>query len=107
MRTGRGRCVVALALGVSLLAGCAADPATKKRAAFEAGNKYFAEHKYNEAIVEYQNAIQADERFGEARFKLGEAFSVTNQPARALREYVRAADLMPQNVAAQLAAGRL
>ena len=63
--------------------------------------------KYAEAVVEYRNAIQQDPKFGMARYKLAETYMQLNQPAEAFREYMRAADLLPDNVEAQVKAARM
>ena len=62
---------------------CARDPEVAKRKYLEAGNKYFDQQKYKEAIVEYRNAVQQDPRFGDARYKLAEAY-VRVRPAECL-----------------------
>ena len=36
------------------------------------------EQKYDEAIVEYRNALQQDPKFADARFKLAEAYVAKN-----------------------------
>ena len=41
----------------------------------------------------------------DAHFKLGQAYARSDQPAKAIREYVRAADLLPENDDIQLKAG--
>jgi len=87
----RGATVLCLALAI----GCSKDPNTAKVQAFDSGTRYFAAKKYNEAIVEYRRAIQLDPKFGEARAKLGEAYLQNGEIASALRETVRAADLLP------------
>jgi putative PEP-CTERM system TPR-repeat lipoprotein len=98
-------CLILLASVLST--SCAKNPEVAKRAYLESGDKYFAEKKYNEAIVQYRNAVQQDARFGEARYKLAEAYVRVNDPAGAYREYIRAADLMPANVESQLKAGQM
>ena len=99
MRWTRGW--VCLLLSASLGSACSRDIEAAKRQHFEAGNRYFDARKYSEAIVEYRNALQEDGNFGEARLKLGDAYAETREAAGALREYVRAADLLPENHAAQ------
>ena len=49
-------------LAVLVIALCAAcsDPAAKKQAYFESGNRYIAEKKYDEAIIQYRNAVDID-----------------------------------------------
>ena len=46
-----------------------------------------------------------DARFGEARVKLAETYAKLGDHGSALSEYVRAADLLPENVDLQLTAG--
>jgi len=71
----------------------------------ESGNRYVAQQKYREAVIEYRNAIQQDPRLGDARFRLAETLLHLGDAQGAAGEYIRAADLMPQNVQAQLKAG--
>jgi putative PEP-CTERM system TPR-repeat lipoprotein len=85
------------------LAGCSKSAAQY----FESGNKYFADKKYREAIVEYRNAIQQQANHGEAHLKLAEACMQVGDVQNAYREYVRAADLLPGNAGAQIKAGTL
>src|SRR5690606_13072206 len=66
-----------------------------------------AEKKYAEAILEYRNAIKQDGKFAEARMKLADAYVATGDNRNALREAVRAADLLTDSVDAQLRAGTL
>lgn len=92
-----GAVLVALASAVA----CSKDPEVAKKEYFESGNRYFGEGKFKEAIVEYRNAVQQDQRYGEARLKLADAYVKENDPRNAFREYVRAADLLPSNLEAQ------
>ena len=85
------------------LTGCSNPEADKKRYV-ESGDQFVAQKKYQEAIVEYRNAIRADNRFGEAHYKLAEAYTAVNDTRNAARQYILAADLMPDNVEAQLKA---
>jgi tetratricopeptide (TPR) repeat protein len=87
------------------MASCSKDIQKLKRQYVESGDKFVAEEKYSDAVIQYRNAVVLDSNFGEARFKLADAYSHTNDVVNALREYVRAADLMPENVEAQLRAG--
>jgi putative PEP-CTERM system TPR-repeat lipoprotein len=87
-----------------IAAGCS-DPAKKKQEFFESGNRYFAAEKFEEAAIEYRNAIQIDARFSEARLRLGQTYARLNDHGSALGEYVRAADLLPENLEVQLTAG--
>ena len=93
-----------LSLAAAVLAAslsCSKSPAEH----ISAGDKYFAQGLINEALVEYRGAVQKDPMSGEARKKLAAAFERSGDLARALREYVRAADLLPDDAAVQAKAG--
>ena len=49
-----------------LLYACASAEATKQRH-LKAGDELVQQQRYAEAIVEYRNAFEADQRFAEAR----------------------------------------
>jgi tetratricopeptide (TPR) repeat protein len=74
------------------------------RGHLETGDRYFAEGRYSEAIIEYRNALDADNRLGQARYGLARALTASGNPERAYSEYVRAADLLPDNDEIQLQA---
>jgi Tfp pilus assembly protein PilF len=84
---------------------CSKDPDQVKRDHILRGDAFVAQKKYAEASIEYRSAIQADARDVEARKKLAEVYVVTQDLTEALREYVRAADLAPDDIQIQLAAG--
>ncbi len=98
--------IVAVALTTTaMLVACSEDPQVTARKALEQGNKHAEQDKYPEAIIEYRRAVQADPRLGEARLKLAHAYATTGDGVNALREYVRAADLLPDDKDAQQKAG--
>jgi putative PEP-CTERM system TPR-repeat lipoprotein len=94
------RCLLAATAAV-LLSGCSKSPEQY----LESGNKYAAQGKYKEAVVEYRNAIQQAPRMAAARLKLAEAYEHLGDARTAYEQYVRAADLQPENLEAQLKAG--
>ena len=96
---------LAIALLVASAASCARDKEVAKREYLASGDEFLSQKKAKEALVQYRNAVRQDPRFGEARFKLAEAYVQNDNLAAAAREYIRAADLMPQNAQAQLKAG--
>ena len=87
-----------LVVAAACVAACSRDPETAKREYLASGDRYFAEKKYSEAIVEYRNALQRDAKFGDARMKLTDAYLATGDIRNALGESVRAADVLPNNV---------
>ena len=96
-------CVVCVALAGS----ACTDPEVAKQRYLESGDKYVAEGKLPEAIVEYRNSIRQDPRFGQARWNLANALLATQNQQGAIREYIRAADLLPDNTEVQLMAARI
>lgn len=94
------------ALAVAALSGCSRDPQAAKQEHLARGEQYVADGKYHEAIIEFRNAVQLDARFGEARYQLAEAYLHVGDGENALREYVRAADLLA-DPKVQLKAGTL
>ncbi|MCU0691777.1 MAG: tetratricopeptide repeat protein, partial [Polyangiaceae bacterium] len=59
------------------------------------------------AVLEYRNAVDKDAMFAPARQKLAEAYLKQGNGSAALRELVRAADLLPKDAEAQVKAGSL
>ncbi len=102
----RSRLMMVVALTAAISA-CSKDPEVAKREYLQSGDAYVAQQKYREAVVEYRNAIQQDARFAEARTKLAETYLKLGEPANAYGEFVRAADLLPGDAAAQLRAGEM
>jgi Tfp pilus assembly protein PilF len=96
--------VVVLSAGV-LVPACAHDPQVAKRRHLDAGKAYLASGQTREAVIELRNAIQIDPRFAEARVELAGAHEKLGDGSSALAEYVRAADLLPQDASVQLIAG--
>jgi len=98
--------VSTLATVAALVAACSTDPLARSRKFIESGDRYVQQNKYAEAVIEYRNAVQANQTSGEARKKLASAYARTGDATRAFEEYVRAADLLPTDVDLQLTAGR-
>jgi tetratricopeptide (TPR) repeat protein len=93
-----------LVVGLLLAAAACTNSETAKHEYLESGNRFMAEGRTDEAILQYRNAIRHDNRFGEARWRLAEALEQQGNAAAAAREYVRAADLLPENVEVQVKA---
>lgn len=91
----------------SLVGACAPDPVKAKQEYLTSGNRYFDEKKYTEAILQYRNALQQDNRFGEARFKLAQSYEAIGDVPNAVREFIRAADALPDDATAQWKAGTM
>src|SRR5579859_4512201 len=48
--------------------GCSKDPQTRKLAFMASGQHFMAEGKYDEASIQFRNAVKTDPRFVEAYF---------------------------------------
>jgi len=96
--------VLAASLAAALaLAACSRQNAGDYQAR---GDRYFEQKRYDQAILEYQNALKVNAQMGSVRARLADAYSQTGQTAKAIGEYIRAADLLPDDVPLQLIAVR-
>jgi putative PEP-CTERM system TPR-repeat lipoprotein len=95
--------LAATGLSLLLVVGCS-NPEANKRKSLENGKRLVTEKKFDGAIIEFRNAIRADRTFGEAHWRLAQAYEETDNFRGALQEYVRAADLLPDNVEVQVKA---
>lgn len=86
-------------------AACSQNSETAKREAVTRGDALFAKAQYSEAVIEYRRAIQFDARYGEAHRKLADTYLKVGDGANAIREFVRAADLLPDDADLQIKVG--
>src|SRR5262245_21760287 len=96
------RLAVALVLGA--LVGCS-RPSVNEH--IKNGEAYEAQGMLRQASIEYRAALQGDPNRVDVRLKLADLYVKLGDLAPALGEYVRAADLRPDDVTAQLKAGGL
>ena len=54
---------------LSGLLGCSKEAKMEKH--WKRGEKYFAENKFKEAVIEYKNVLQIEPKDAKARYKLG------------------------------------
>jgi tetratricopeptide (TPR) repeat protein len=92
-------------LAFTAVAGACSRPTADEHVA-RAG-EYRTAAALPEAVVEYRTALQLEPKRGDIRVKLAEVYLEQRNAAEALREYVRAADLLTSDVATQLKAGGL
>jgi tetratricopeptide (TPR) repeat protein len=104
MRRNGPICLVVVC--AAFIGACSANPEQVKHAALESGDRFFEQKRYQEAVVEYRRALQADGMFGEARRQLARTYAQMNERERAGQEYIRAADLLPNDDAVQIMAGQ-
>src|SRR5215472_2869493 len=82
---------------------CSRDP----RKLTENGKKYLAEQKYNEAVIEFRNAIKLSPQLFEAHAGLALAFLGLGQLNDADPEFAKAIPLQPDNMELQLKYGNV
>jgi tetratricopeptide (TPR) repeat protein len=93
--------VVLVCLAASLTA-CSHDPNVRKQKYYESGQRYSAEGKYREAVIEYRNATQVDPTFADAHFQLAEALLKLQDWQHAYFELGRTLELQPDNYKAHI-----
>jgi tetratricopeptide (TPR) repeat protein len=92
---------VASLVAVPLLTGCSKNPDVAKREYVKSGDASMAKADYKTAVIQYRLAAQVDPQFGDAHYKLGQAYERLGDLPNAYKEFVRAADLLPQDAAVQ------
>src|SRR5580698_11146526 len=84
-----------------LLTACS-NPNKQKLAYLNSGDKYFKAAKYQEAVIEFRNALQIDPRLANAHQKLAMAYLKLGNSEAAYRELRETVGLDPKNRDAQL-----
>src|SRR6266576_4822269 len=83
-------CLLLVAAGTS----CSRDPNVIKARYLQNGNKYFEKGKYKEASIMYRTALQKDQKFGDAYYRLALTELKTEQPFAAVQSLRRAVELL-------------
>jgi len=91
-----------LLIVVALMAACSRDPQIRKKEYFDKGSSYFEKGKYEEAIIEYRNAIQIDPNFADAHYELARSLMKKGDWTHGFQELTRTIQLAPSNLKAQL-----
>jgi len=71
------------------------------------GDRFFQEQKYAEATIEYRHAALKEPKNGVVRMRLAEAHLAAGNTRFAFPEFITAADLLPNDMEAQLRAGHM
>jgi tetratricopeptide (TPR) repeat protein len=80
-----------------LLLACSRDPNIQKQKYFKGGMQYLQAGKYREAAIDFENAIQIDQRFAEAHYELAQCYLGESVWNGAYQELLVAVNLQPQN----------
>lgn len=106
-RTGWIAALASFAVMASLLQGCTRDPNVRKAKYLASGQKYAAQGKEKEAIIQFSNAVKIDPHYAAAHFELGKAFLKTGSGLAGYTELRKTIDLDPKNVDARLLLGQI
>src|SRR6185312_10860036 len=103
------RLLITLTLGILLTSflACNRDPNARKQKYFDSGSRYFAQGKYHEAAIEFQNAIKIDPQFAKAHYLLAKTSIRLGAWPDAYRELKRTVEIDPGNVDAHIELGNL
>jgi tetratricopeptide (TPR) repeat protein len=99
--------ILIVVAGVGLAGACAKNPKVQLQRYLASGDSYVKQHKLPEATIEYGNAVQIDPLSGVARTKLAEVYLAQGNTRLAFPQYIRAADLLPDDLDLQFKAGYL
>jgi tetratricopeptide (TPR) repeat protein len=80
---------------VAMLGACRRDPNVAKKKYLESGNRYFANGKYKEARIMYLDAIQKDQKYGPAYYRVGLTALKIGPVRDAVNGFRRAIELLP------------
>jgi tetratricopeptide (TPR) repeat protein len=79
----------------AMLGACRRDPNVAKKKYLESGNRYFANGKYKEARIMYLDAIQKDQKYGSAYYRVALTALKLNRVRDAVNGFRRAIELLP------------
>jgi len=94
--------VIPLIAAAVLLVSCSSDPNKQKLKYLKSGESYFKSGKYQEAVIQFRNALEIDPRFAPAHHQLGRTYLALKNPDSAYRELNESVTLDPNNSEAQL-----
>src|SRR5271170_219272 len=100
--TFAGKCGIFLAAVLLFLTSCSADTSQRKLKFLRSGEDYFKQSKFQEAVIQFRNALQIDPRFAEAHYQLARSYLSLRNSNAAFRELTETVTLDPKNSAAQL-----
>jgi len=101
-----GSCLSTIAL-LCLLSGCSRDPVKVRDQAIARGDRAVQNLHFDNAIIEYKNAVKAEPRNEEGHLKLGQAYAKTSQLRDAGLQFQQVLAISPQNQTARLALGQI
>ncbi len=98
---------VMLFLSFALLSGCFRDPNVRKHKYLESGQKYSAQGKDREAVIQFSNALKIDKNFADAHYALAQTYLHMGALSAAYGELQRTVNLQPSNYKARIDLGNM
>jgi tetratricopeptide (TPR) repeat protein len=89
--------LIPLLLILAILTGCKGDPNTRKKKFLEIGNKSYNKGDYKAAALNYKRALQEDNKYPDAYYRLGLTALKTGAYGDAVNNLQRAFTLDPDN----------
>ena len=99
------RLIALISLIAVAFSGCSRDPQAIAQAYIDSGDRYLKERKFQEATIEYQNALKRHPRSSLALQRLGDLYLETGDKLQSWQAYQRAAQLAPDDIPLQIKAG--
>src|SRR5438477_299340 len=91
-----------IALAIVALHGCARSPQTREARFLTRGKELMKRNQHSAAMLEFQNAIEIMPRDAEAYYQLALTYLGTRNPRPAIAALIKATELNPKHVDAQL-----
>src|SRR5207249_1581293 len=76
-----------VALTLTLITGCRSNPISKRDGYFNSGEKYLADGRYEEALIQFRNALQIDHNHVPTYLELGKLFQKTGDFQNAVASF--------------------
>lgn len=98
--------LISTCLGL-MMVSCKRDPNVRKQNFYQNGVRYLENGQYNEASIEFHNAVQIDPQFADAHYQLAKASMGLNNWQVAAQELQKTVSLRPSDFQAQYDLGSL
>ncbi len=98
---------VTLFLSFALLSGCYRDPNVRKQKYLESGQRYSAQGKNREAVIQFSNALKIDKSFADAYYARAQASLHLGALSGAYSDLQHTVYLQPANFKARLDLGNM
>lgn len=99
--------IILAAFTLVLVSGCNRNPAIVCQRDIQAGQKYFDQHKYDYASLEFRRALQANPKSADAKYRLGLSYMQLRRWSEAYRAFTQAVTLNPENTNARMQVAEL